>query len=118
MQMRLIPEVKLPEVRFQALEDFIKKGSFSGILLIFTTILALILSNSPAAPYYQHFRHIPLEIRIGNLHLAKPLYHWVNDGLMAIFFLLIGLEVKREILEGHLASIRQAVLPGVAALVG
>ncbi len=100
------------------IEDFIKKESSSGILLIFTTILALILSNTVMAPLYQSFLHIPVEIRIGALHLDKSLYHWVNDGLMAIFFLLVGLEVKREIMEGHLSSASQVALPGIAAVGG
>lgn len=100
------------------IEDFIEKESSSGILLIFATILALILSNSLLSDWYQLFLHIPVEIRIGALHLDKSLYHWVNDGLMVIFFLLIGLEVKREILEGHLSSIGQAALPGIAAVGG
>ena len=100
------------------IEEFIEKESSSGILLIFATIFALFLSNSFLAPLYQSFLHIPVEIRIGALHLDKSLYLWVNDGLMAIFFLLIGLEVKRELLEGHLSSVKQAVLPGVAAMGG
>lgn len=98
--------------------EFIQKESSSGILLIFTTILALVLSNTFMSPLYESFLHIPVEIRIGSLHLDKSLYHWVNDGLMAIFFLLIGLEVKREILEGHLSSLGQITLPGFAALGG
>ncbi len=100
------------------IEDFIKKESSSGILLIITTVLALILSNTLMSPLYQSFLHIPVEIRIGALHLDKSLYHWVNDGLMAIFFLLIGLEVKRELMEGHLSSVRQVALPGIAAVGG
>ena len=100
------------------IEKFIKKESSSGVLLIFATILALVFSNSLIAPLYQSFLHIPVEIRVGSLHLDKSLYHWVNDGLMAIFFLLIGLEVKREILEGHLSSLNQIALPGIAAIGG
>jgi len=100
------------------LDQFIKKESSSGILLIIATFLALALSNSALGGLYQAFLHLPVEIRIGALHLDKSLYHWVNDGLMAIFFLLIGLEVKREILEGHLSSVRQVVLPAVAAVGG
>ncbi|MFQ5671733.1 MAG: Na+/H+ antiporter NhaA [Nitrospinales bacterium] len=100
------------------LEDFIKKESASGILLIFATALALVLSNTPLSATYEAFLHIPVEIRIGALHLDKSLYHWINDGLMSIFFLLIGLEVKREILEGHLSSLSQIILPGVAAVGG
>ena len=100
------------------LHEFIHKESSSGILLIFVTILALILSNSPLAGWYAHFLHIPVEIRFGSLGLAKSLNHWVNDGLMAIFFLLIGLEVKRELFEGHLSSVKQVILPAVAAIGG
>ena len=100
------------------IEEFIQKESSSGILLIFTTILALLFSNSFLAPLYESFLHIPVEIRVGSLQIDKSLYHWVNDGLMAIFFLLIGLEVKREILEGHLSSYSQIALPGFAALGG
>ncbi|NOY77062.1 MAG: Na+/H+ antiporter NhaA [Calditrichaeota bacterium] len=99
-------------------EDFIKKESSSGILLMAATVLALVFSNTPLSSIYKSFLHIPVEVRVGALHLDKSLYHWVNDGLMAIFFLLIGLEVKREVLEGHLSSIRQAALPGIAALGG
>ncbi|HHJ13162.1 MAG TPA: Na+/H+ antiporter NhaA [Gammaproteobacteria bacterium] len=101
-----------------AIEEFIQKESASGILLMFATLLALLLSNSPLGTYYQSFLHLPVEVRVGPLHLYKSLYHWVNDGLMAVFFLLIGLEVKREILEGHLSSPEQVVLPGMAALGG
>ncbi len=100
------------------IEEFIKKESASGIILILATFFALILSNTFLSPWYQSFLHIPVEIRVGALHLDKSLYHWVNDGLMAIFFLLIGLEVKRELLEGHLSSMRQIALPGIAALGG
>ncbi|SMN01721.1 Na+/H+ antiporter NhaA type [uncultured Candidatus Thioglobus sp.] len=102
----------------QLIEEFIKKESSSGILLIFATILALIFSNTFLAPLYESFLNVTVEIRVGALHLDKHLYHWVNDGLMAIFFLFIGLEVKREILEGHLSSLNQIALPGIAAIGG
>ncbi len=102
----------------KAIEEFIQKESSGGILLIIATVLALIFSNTLISPLYDTFLHIPVAIRIGALHLDKSLYHWVNDGLMVIFFLLIGLEVKREILEGHLSSINQAALPGIAAIGG
>jgi len=100
------------------LDEFIKKESAGGILLVFATIFALLFSNTFMSPVYEYFLHIPVEIKIGPLELNKSLYHWVNDGLMAIFFLLIGLEVKREILEGHLSSIRQVALPSFAAIGG
>ncbi|MGR3177396.1 MAG: Na+/H+ antiporter NhaA [Candidatus Anammoxibacter sp.] len=102
----------------KVIDEFIKKESSSGVLLIFATIFALILSNSPFSTIYESFLHIPVEIRFGSLHLDKTLYHWINDGLMALFFLLIGLEVKRELLEGHLSSLKQILLPGIAAIGG
>ena len=100
------------------LEEFIKKESSAGITLIFVTILALLLKNSPLSELYNLFLHTPVEIRFGALHIDKPLYLWINDGLMAIFFLLIGLEVKREIIEGHLSTVSQVMLPGIAAIGG
>lgn len=102
----------------KTIEKFIQKESAPGILLIFATMLALLFSNTFMYPLYESFLHIPVEIRVGSLQLDKSLYHWVNDGLMAIFFLLIGLEVKREILEGHLSSLRQIALPSFAAIGG
>ncbi len=100
------------------IEDFIHKESSAGIILIFVTILALILRNSPISHWYDAFIHTPVEIRFGHLHLAKSLLHWINDGLMAIFFFLIGLEVKREIIEGHLSSWTRSTLPIIGALGG
>lgn len=100
------------------LEEFIKKESSAGITLIFVTILALLLKNSPLSELYNAFLHTPVEIRFGALHIDKPLMLWINDGLMAIFFLLIGLEVKREIVEGHLSTVSQVMLPGIAAIGG
>ena len=100
------------------LEEFIRKESSGGMVLIGATLLALLLSNTAAAPLYTSLLHLPVGIMVGNFHLNQSLYHWVNDGLMAIFFLLIGLEVKRELLEGHLSSVRQMALPGIAAIGG
>jgi Na+:H+ antiporter, NhaA family len=102
----------------QRLSSFLKAESTSGILLIIATLFALLLKNSPLSELYASILHIPLEIRIGALHIDKPLYHWVSDGLMAIFFLVVGLEVKREILEGHLSTVRQVILPAIAAIGG
>jgi NhaA family Na+:H+ antiporter len=102
----------------QFLQDFIKKESSAGILLIIATILALLLENSFMSVFYTSFLHTPVEIRFGDLHIAKPLLLWVNDGLMAVFFLVIGLEIKREVREGHLSSLSQITLPGIAALGG
>lgn len=82
------------------------------------TVMALIVANSPLAPYYGRFLDLPLAISIGAFGIAKPLLLWINDGLMAVFFFLVGMELKREVLEGHLASLRQASLPAFAAAGG
>ncbi len=100
------------------IEEFIKKESSSGILLIIVTILALALKNSMFSEVYAAFLRTPVEIRFADLHIAKPLLLWINDGLMAIFFLLIGLEVKREFIEGQLSTPSQFALPGIAAIGG
>ena len=102
----------------QTIEAFFKKESSAGIILIFATLVALILKNSNLIDQYEAFLHLPVEIRLGGLHIDKPLLLWINDGLMAIFFFLIGLEVKREVLEGHLSSLSQIALPGFAAVGG
>ena len=100
------------------IEEFIKKESSSGILLIFATLLALTLKNSMLSEYYSAFLATPVEVRFADLHIAKPLLLWINDGLMAIFFMLIGLEVKREFMEGQLSTPAQVALPGLAAVGG
>ena len=100
------------------IKDFIHKDSSQGIVLIIVTIVALLFQNSGLSQYYTSFLHTPVEVRIGSLHIAKPLLLWVNDGLMAIFFLVVGLEIKREVLQGHLSSVSKLALPGIAALGG
>jgi NhaA family Na+:H+ antiporter len=100
------------------LQDFMRQDSASGILLIFAAVLAMVLENSPLNLFYGALLDTPVEIRIGELHLAKPLLLWINDGLMAVFFLLIGLEVKREFLEGELSRPDQIILPGLGAIGG
>jgi len=102
----------------KVIEEFMNKESSAGILLIFVTILALFLQNGFLTEFYTNFLHTPVEIRFGDLQIAKPLLLWVNDGLMAVFFFLIGLEVKREVMEGHLSSLKQIALPGIAAIGG
>ena len=99
-------------------KDFFHKESSVGIILIVVTILALILQNSQFSQNYNNFLHIPMMIKFSDLEISKPLILWVNDGLMAIFFFLIGLEVKREVLQGHLSSIKEVTLPTIAALGG
>lgn len=100
------------------LQDFMRQDSASGILLIVAAVLALVLENSPLSWFYDALLSTPVEIRIGELHLDKPLLLWINDGLMAVFFMLIGLEVKREFLEGELSGPDQIILPGVGAVGG
>ena len=98
--------------------DFLRLESASGILLVIAALLAMIVENSAAKPLYDALLNTPVEIRVGKLHLAKPLLLWVNDGLMAIFFFAIGLEIKREILEGELSDLSRAALPLIAAVGG
>jgi len=90
----------------------------SGLLLIAAAILALIINNSPLSWLYTGLLDTPVVAQIGALKIAKPLLLWINDGLMALFFLLIGLEVKREVLDGQLSRPSQIVLPGAAAIGG
>lgn len=89
-----------------------------GASLAIAAVAALTLANSPLAFLYQAFLSTPVAIHVGALQIAKPLLLWINDGLMAVFFFLIGLEIKREVLEGELTDPRQVVLPAVAAVGG
>ena len=89
-----------------------------GIILLFAAILALVLDNSPLAFLYDALLNTPFRITIGELDLHKPLLLWINDGLMAVFFLLVGLEIKRELVIGRLSTVNQAVLPALAAVGG
>ena len=102
------------------IRQFIASESAGGLALAAAALAALLLSNSPLHDWYHSFVHLSGEVRIGAdlLVLNKPLLIWVNDLWMAIFFFLVGLEIKREALEGELASLRQAVLPAAAALGG
>jgi NhaA family Na+:H+ antiporter len=98
-------------------EEFIHRQTTSGLLLMATALLALILANGPLAPAYLHFIHTLVGISFGSWRLEMTLHHWINDGLMAIFFFVVGLELKREIMVGELANPRNAALP-IAAAVG
>jgi NhaA family Na+:H+ antiporter len=100
------------------LREFLRLEAAGGLLLMAAAALAMLVANSPLVSFYLGTLAIPFEVRLGTFEIAKPLLLWVNDGLMAIFFLLIGLELKREVLEGHLSTIRSAALPAFAAAGG
>ena len=102
----------------KAIDNFLSQESAGGILLMVAVVLAMLMANSPLSGIYQGFLDTEMQIRVGSLDIDKTLIHWINDGLMAIFFMLIGLEVKRELLEGALSSRVQASLPTFAAIGG
>jgi NhaA family Na+:H+ antiporter len=91
---------------------------FGGIALGIATLAALLTANSALGPQYNALIHATAEVRVGSIGLSKSLEHWINDGLMAIFFLLVGLEIKREVIEGSLAGVQKAALPVLAAIGG
>jgi Na+:H+ antiporter, NhaA family len=99
-------------------QKFIHAESAAGILLMVSTVVALAWANSPWADAYVEFRRLPVTFGVGDFVLTEPLVLWINDGLMAMFFFVIGLEIKREVLVGELSSLRQAALPLAAALGG
>lgn len=99
-------------------EEFIHRQTTSGLLLMGTAILALVLANSPFADVYAHIIHTKIGISFGEWSLNMSLQHWVNDGLMALFFFVVGLELKREMLVGEMAELRNAILPISAAIGG
>ena len=100
------------------IRNFLQMESAGGLVLMGAAALALVAANSPLSGYYDLFIDTPVEVRIGRLEIAKPLLLWVNDGLMAVFFFLVGLELKREILEGELSRPSNVLLPALAAVGG
>ena len=100
------------------LQEFLQLEAAGGLILMGAAVLALIIANSPLAEYYAAFLVLPFQVSIGSLGIDKPLLLWINDGLMAVFFFLVGMELKREVVEGHLSSIRTASLPAFAAIGG
>lgn len=98
--------------------EFFKLEAAGGILLMFAAALAMVFANTPLKDVYDLLLSTPVEVRVGAINVAKPLLLWVNDGLMAVFFFLIGLELKRELIEGELADKRNIILPGVGAIGG
>ncbi|MBT6578020.1 MAG: Na+/H+ antiporter NhaA, partial [Campylobacteraceae bacterium] len=100
------------------IERFIKDESFSGVLLFIATIAAVIVANSAFSQSYFDLWHMALGVTLGEHTISMDLMHWINDGLMALFFLMVGLEIKRELLIGELSSIKKASFPIVAAIGG
>jgi NhaA family Na+:H+ antiporter len=100
------------------IQDFLKLEATSGIILMMAAILAMVIANSPLSPWYDLLLDIPVVVAVGTFEIAKPLLLWINDGLMALFFFLIGLELKREFLEGDLSKPGQVTLPAIGAVGG
>jgi NhaA family Na+:H+ antiporter len=108
----------VPKVIVDSLNDFLDLESSSGILLVIAAATAMVVANSPMAPIYDSLIDLPVGLRVGALEIEKPLLLWINDGLMAIFFFLVGLELKREVLEGQLSDPKEIVLPALGAFGG
>ena len=108
----------MPLATTKRLIALVQKPTAPGIFLGLATLLALVMENSALKDLYEALIETPMVFQIGDFLIEKPVLLWINDGLMAMFFLLVGLEIKREILAGHLSSRDQVVLPAVAALGG
>ncbi|EEQ10466.1 Na(+)/H(+) antiporter nhaA 2 [Yersinia mollaretii ATCC 43969] len=100
------------------IRQFLRQEAAGGMILIFAAIVALFMANTSLQGIYHSFLDVPVSVKIASLDISKPLLLWINDGLMAIFFLVVGLEVKRELMEGSLAGRDKAVFPAIAALGG
>ena len=97
---------------------FFNLEASGGIVLALAAIAAMIIANTPLNTWYESFIHAPVAIQVGGFAIAKDAHHWINDGLMAVFFFLVGLELKREVLIGELSNVKQIILPAAAALGG
>jgi len=109
---------KLDLLVLKPIQNFIEKKTSVGIVLFLAAILAMLVANSPLASHYFAFLDKYISFGVHNFQIKKNILHWINDGLMSMFFFLVGLELKREILEGELSSFREALLPAFAALGG
>ncbi|NNF17739.1 MAG: Na+/H+ antiporter NhaA [Gammaproteobacteria bacterium] len=101
-----------------SIRNFLKLETASGIILVMAAVLAMVIANTPLAPLYDALIDLPVQISVGDFAIAKPLLLWINDGLMAIFFFLIGLELKREVFEGQLSDPKEVVFPALGAIGG
>jgi len=113
-----MPAGSLRARALHALSEFLRLEAAGGIVLIGAALLALICANSPFDGAYEGFRNLPVQVGVGAVKIAKPLLLWINDGLMAVFFLLVALEIKREVVSGQLSSRSQLALPLVCAAAG
>ena len=102
----------------EAWREFLRLETAGGLILVFAAIFALVLANSPFSDFYTSVLQLKLTVMVENFGVSKPLILWINDGLMAVFFLLVGLELKREVVEGQLSSPDQIALPALAAIGG
>ena len=102
----------------EVVENFLKRESSAGIILMAATALALIIANSPLDVYYDQLISLPVIVAAGDFRIDKPLLLWINDGLMAVFFFHVGLELKRELCEGELSNPRNLILPASGAVGG
>jgi len=100
------------------IKEFLQKESASGLLLIGAAVLAMVAENTLFKPFYDALLNTPVGVRVGAIAIDKPLLLWINDGLMAVFFFLIGMEIKRELLDGELSDPARVILPGIAAIGG
>ena len=116
----LVPKVpKVPiDKMVTSLKTFLRLEASGGLILMGAAVLALIIANSPFFVHYTSLFNTPIAVTVGTLSIAKPMILWINDGLMAVFFFLVGLELKREVMVGHLSSFKLASLPAVAAIGG
>jgi NhaA family Na+:H+ antiporter len=112
-------EQKAPILKLiRPFQEFASQQASGGILLLACAVAALAIANSPLASMYAALWHTPVLVGLGSFALSHDLHFWVNDGLMTVFFFVVGLEIKRELLAGELASPRQAALPILAAIGG
>jgi NhaA family Na+:H+ antiporter len=114
----LPPAQRVAERVFDALDRFLRVEAAGGVVLLIAAAVALAWANSPAAAAYEHLWHAPVTFRIADYVISEPLHFWINDALMTVFFLVVGMEIRREMHEGALASVQLAALPLVAALSG
>ena len=114
----IAPWEKVFDQLLTPLEEFIHRQTTSGILLMFCAVVALFIANSPWADDYHHLLELPVNIGLGEWMFSMSLHHWINDGLMALFFFVVGLELKRELMVGELSNLKAALLPIIAAVGG